>query len=389
MKKASREFQVFAKPAGPTCNLQCRYCYYLKKRDLFSTVGPLRMSDVLLEEYIVQHIEASPGPVINFSWHGGEPTILGLDYFRKIISLQRTHQPPGQTIRNGIQTNGTLLDEDWCRFFLEEGFSVGISLDGPQELHNTCRMDKKERSTHKEAMRGYNLLRRYGIPCDILCVVHAGNVRYPLEVYRFFKEIGARAIGYLPLVERDPSKHTLSNWTVPADAFGDFLCAIFDEWLRYDVGQVFVQIFEETARTALGQEHGLCIFRETCGDIPVIEHNGDFFSCDHFVDHEHRLGNILETSLAELIESRPQRAFGLHKADSLPLYCRECDVLAMCNGGCPKDRFVTAPDGEKGLNYLCPGYKKFFTHSRGFVKELSALWQLQGRGVDIIPLSNQ
>ncbi len=242
----------------------------------------------------------------------------------------------GQAIRNGIQTNGTLLDEAWCRFFSEEGFSVGISLDGPREFHDKYRMDKKERSTHKEAMRGYNLLRQYGIPCDILCVVHAGNVRYPLEVYRFFKEIGVRAIGYLPLVERDPIKHALSDRTVPADAFGDFLCTVFDEWLSNDVGQIFVQIFEETARTAFGQEHGLCIFRETCGDIPVIEHNGDFFSCDHFVDHEHRQGNILETSLVELLEGPSQRAFGQRKADSLPRYCRACNVRSCATAAVQK-----------------------------------------------------
>lgn len=372
MAVASREFQIFAKPIGSTCNLGCHYCYYLKKDDLYPGGGPYRMSDALLEEYIVQHIEASPGAVISFSWHGGEPTMLGLDYFRKIVALQRRYAPPGRSIRNGIQTNGTLLDEDWCNFFATEGFGVGLSLDGPTELHDQHRVNKRQEPTHEQVMRGYRLLTQYRIPYDILCVVHAQNVRYPIQVYRFFKEIGARAIGFLPLVEPGSDVRGVSDRTAPAEAFGNFLCSIFDEWLAQDVGRVNVQIFEEAARTALGEEHGLCIFRKTCGDVPVIEHNGDFFSCDHFVDIDHRLGNILETSLVELLESPSQSAFGQAKA-KLPLYCGNCEVLAMCNGGCPKDRFIKAPDGEERLNYLCAGYKRFFTHCAAFVAELSAL----------------
>lgn len=377
--EASRPFQIFAKPVGAICNLDCKYCYYLRKEYLYEKKGEsFRMTDDILENYIVQHIEASPDPVVRFSWHGGEPTVLGLDYFRKIVALQRKHQPPGRRIANGMQTNGTLLDEKWCRFLAAEGFGVGLSLDGPRELHDRYRVTKGQEPTHAQAMRGYELLRRHRIPCDVLCVVHAENVRYPDRVYRFFKRIKAQYVGFLPLVERQPdAEGGVSHRTVPAKALGTFLCTIFDEWVREDVGRLKVQIFEEAARTALGQEHALCIFRETCGDIPVIEHNGDFFSCDHFVNAEHRLGNIRETPLVELLESPAQKAFGQAKVDTLPRYCRQCEVLAMCHGGCPKDRILQTPEGEAGLNYLCEGYRRFFTHCRPFLLELAAFWRRQ------------
>jgi len=376
MAKASREFQVFAKPVGPICNLDCHYCYYLKKEHLYPKGESFRMPDDILEEYIVQHIDASPDPEISFSWHGGEPTILGLDYFRKIVALQRKHQPSNRRITNGIQTNGILLDEDWCRFLAAEGFAVGLSLDGPQEMHDRYRVTKSQKPSHEQTMRGYKLLRQHRIYCDILCVVHAHNVQYPTQVYRFFKQIKAQYISFLPLVEPQPdAEGGISHRTVPAEALGVFLCAIFDEWMSQDIGRVKVQIFEEAARTALGQEHALCIFRKTCGDVPVIEHNGDFFSCDHFVDAEHCLGNIQETQMVELLESPAQRAFGQAKLDTLPRYCQACEVRAMCNGGCPKNRFLQTPDGEAGLNYLCAGYKRFFTYCRPFVAELAALWR--------------
>lgn len=377
MTRASREFQIFAKPVGSLCNLACRYCYYLKNEYLYGKGRSIRMPDRTLEKYIVQHIEASPASEIRFSWHGGEPTILGVDYFRKIVALQRKHQQPGRRISNGVQTNGTLLDDDWCRFLAAEGFGVGLSLDGPKEMHDRYRVGKQQEATHKKAMRGHRLLQEYQIPCDILCVVHAGNAGRPIEVYRFFKEIGAQYIGFLPLVEPQPGGHGVSDRTVPAEAFGDFLCTIFDEWLNEDIGRVKVQIFEEAIATAFDQEHALCIFRKTCGDIPVVEFNGDFFCCDHFVDPGHRLGNIMETSLVELLESPSQRAFGQAKLDGLPNICKACEVLGMCNGGCPKDRFVGTPDGEPGLNYLCPGYKRFFTHCSPFVAQLATLWRRQ------------
>jgi uncharacterized protein len=374
--KASREFQIFTKPVGAICNLDCHYCYYLQKEFLYPDVTSFRMSEDLLEAYIVQQIEIAPEPVINFFWHGGEPTILGLDYFRQIVALQRKHQPPGRRISNSIQTNGVLLDEDWCRFFAAEDFGVGLSLDGPPDLHDPYRVTKGQKPTHKQVMRGYRLLRQHKIPVDILCVVHAQNVQHPLQVYRFFKEIKAQYISFIPLVEMQPTAEGgLSPRTVPADAFGEFLCTIFDEWVRHDIGRIIVQIFEEAGRPARGQDHSLCIFRRTCGDVPVIEHNGDFYSCDHFVTPEHRLGNIRDTPLFELLESPAQHAFGQAKWDTLPRYCLECEVRVMCNGGCPKDRIIQTPDGEAGLNYLCAGYKRFFIHCRPYVTQLAALWR--------------
>lgn len=278
MDKASREFQVFVKPIGSLCNLDCHYCYYLKKENLYPKDESFRMPDSILEQYIIQHLAASSGSVINFSWHGGEPLLLGLDYFRKIVALQHKHRPRHQRITNGIQTNGTLLDEDWCRFLAEENFTVGLSLDGPKRMHDRYRVFKGQNPTHEEAMRGYRLLHQHRIPCDILCVVHAGNVRHPIEVYRFLKQMETSCIGFLPLVEPQPDgKGGVSLRTVPAEAWGDFLCAIFDEWKSHDIERVKVQIFEEAARTAFGQEHALCIFRETCGDIPVQVRRGRWF----------------------------------------------------------------------------------------------------------------
>ncbi len=373
MVKASREFQVFVKPAGASCNLNCHYCYYLSKGMLYPEAESLHMSDDLLEEYIIQHIQIAPEPIISFFWHGGEPTLLGLDYFRKIVELQRKHLPEGRHTSNNIQTNGIMLDEDWARFFAREGFSVGLSLDGPQALHDRHRVSKSEKRTHKQVMQGYRLLRQHNIPVDILCVVHAENVKHSLEVYRFFKDIKAQYISFIPLVESMAAQGGVSPRTVPADAFGAFLCAIFDEWVRKDIGRIMVQIFEEAARPANGQPHSLCVFRNTCGDVPVIEHNGDFYSCDHFVTPDQLLGNIRETPLLTFLESPGQRAFGQAKLNTLPRHCLECDVLAMCNGGCPKDRILQTPSGERGLNYLCSGYKRFFQHCSPYLARLAAL----------------
>jgi uncharacterized protein len=378
MVKASRDFQVFVKPTGSTCNLGCRYCYYLKKESLYPEEASFCMPDIILEEYIAQHIEACIEPVIRFSWHGGEPTILGLDYFRKIVAIQRKYQPLDQRIANGMQTNGILLDENWSRFLADEGFFVGLSLDGPQEMHDRHRLTKGGQPTFDQTMRGYELLRQNQVSTDILCVVNVHNVWFSTELYRFFKQIGAKYVSFLPMVEpKQGAIGRVSPLTVPADAWGDFLCSIFDEWKSQDIGQIKVQIFEEAARTAFGQEHSLCIFRPLCGDIPVVEHNGDFYSCDHFVDKKHHLGNIIETPLVELLESQAQRAFGKAKLDSLPRYCRECEVKAMCNGECPKNRFIQTLDGEAGLNYLCAGYKRFFSHCQPFISEVAAEWHRQ------------
>ncbi len=376
MAKASREFQVFVKPAGALCNLQCSYCYYTKTLPSDSALESLRMPDDVLEQYIAQHIEASVGPVITFSWHGGEPTLLGLEYFRKIVAVQRKYKSRTQRIYNGIQTNGVLLDDAWCRFLAGEGFGVGLSLDGPSEWHDSYRRDRGNNPTHRQALSAFENLKRHGVNCDILCALHDQNVRHPLEVYRFFRSIGGKYIGFLPIVAPAPGTETgVSTHTVPADAFGEFLCAVFDEWTRRDIGRITVQIFEEAVRPVQGLDHSLCIFRETCGDIPVVEHNGDFYSCDHFVDAQHLVGNIGETPLPDLLNGTAQKAFGDAKRDSLPRYCRECEVLDMCHGGCPKDRFIRTPDGEAGLNYLCPGLKRFFTHSRPFFQRVVAAAQ--------------
>jgi uncharacterized protein len=378
LTRASREFQIFAKPAGPICNLDCHYCYYLKKEQLYPEGESFCMPDDILEQYIVQHIDACPESLIRFSWHGGEPTVLGLDYFRKIVALQCKHKPSNRSIANGIQTNGTLLDEEWCRFLGAEGFTIGLSLDGPQEMHDRYRVTKDQKPTHEKTMRGYELLRKYKVYCDILCVVNAYNVQYPTRVYQFFRQIEAPYVSFLPMVEpKSNAESGVSPLTVPAETWGTFLCTIFDEWISRDIGRIKVQIFEEAARTAFNQEHSLCIFRPTCGDIPVVEHNGDFFSCDHFVDAEHRLGNIRETPLVDLLESPAQRVFGQAKLDTLPRYCRGCEVRAVCNGGCPKNRFLKTPDDKSGLNYLCVGYKRFFTHCQPFVSKVATQWRRQ------------
>jgi uncharacterized protein len=371
MNKGSREFQIFAKPAGAACNLDCQYCYYRDKSALYPA-GAFRMTDALLEKYIVQHFEAAPGPTLDFSWHGGEPTILGIEFFEKVVELQRKHKPVGWRIRNGIQTNGVLLDEGWCRFLSREGFSVGLSIDGPAALHDPYRITRGGRPTHAQAMKAYELLHKLQIHTDILCVVHNLNVRNPLAVYRFFRSIGVQSLVLLPAIEQSSNTASVvSIYTPSAEEYGSFLCKIFDEWIARDVGRIMVQIFDEAARPAMGLEHSLCMFRETCGQIPVLEHNGDFYPCDHYVDQEHRGGNINETPLSQLLDGEAQRNFGSAKLSSLPRHCLECQVRAMCNGGCPKYRFIKTPDGEPGLNYLCSGLKRFFLHSRAPLASLA------------------
>lgn len=374
MVNTSSDFQIFVKPIGPLCNLDCRYCYYLEKEQLYPREEPFRMSDTVLEEYIIQQINASPRRTVRFSWHGGEPTLLGLDYFRNIVALQRKHRRHNQLIVNGLQTNGTLIDEDWSRFLAAEGFAVGLSIDGPQMMHDRYRVTKHQKPSHDQTMRGYRLLQKHHVPTDILCVVNAYNAQFPIPVYGFFKQINAEYINFLPLVERGhDSQGDVCSMSVSAEAWGSFLCAVFDEWRDQDIGRIKVHIFEEAIRTAFNQEHMQCLFRPTCGDIPVVEHNGDFYSCDHFVDAEHRLGNIMDTHLVKLLDSRTQKEFGKSKLKTLPHYCVECGVRSMCNGECPKNRFITTPDGEKGLNYLCAGYRRFFTHCQPFVSAVAKL----------------
>jgi uncharacterized protein len=330
---------------------------------------------------MAQHISASPDEIIRFSWHGGEPTVLGVDYFREIVEVERRLCPPGRTIANGLQTNGTLLDDEWGRFLAAEGFSVGLSLDGPREIHDRHRLTRDGRSSFDAAMRGRDVLHRFGVPTDILCVVAASSAGRPLDVYGFFRGIGASTVTFLPLVEPCPgAPGGVSPETVPPAAWGDFLCAVFDEWVERDIGLIKIQIVEEAVRTAFRQEHSLCIFRPVCGDVPVLERNGDLYSCDHYVDPADRLGSIAERPLVDLLESPALRAFGAAKKWTLPSVCRACEVLDMCNGECPKNRFTIAPDGEPGLNYLCAGYKKFFVHARPFVAAVADEWCRQNPG---------
>ena len=371
-----RAFHVMAKPTGAQCNLKCDYCFFLKKDRLYPD-SDFRMSDETMEAYIRQTIEGHSVPEVSIAWQGGEPTLMGLDFFRRAAEVEKKYIKPGMRIENTLQTNGVLIDEEWCKFFHENNFLIGLSLDGPQEMHDRHRVTKDRKPTHEQTMRGYRLLQKHGVYTDILCVVNAHNVQFPLQVYRFFKQINAQNITFLPMVEPQPDSGGVTPISVPAEAWGAFLCTIFDEWREQDIGRVKVQIFEEAARTAFNQEHSLCIFRPTCGDIPVIEHNGAFYSCDHFVDQEHRLGNITKTPLLELLESPAQTAFGRAKWETLPSFCRECEIRPMCNGECPKNRFLRTPDGEPGLNYLCAGYKRFFTHCQPFVSEVAAHWRRQ------------
>jgi len=367
------DFQVFVKPVGARCNLNCSYCYYLDKQRLYPDNGN-SIPDDLLEQYIVQHISACNGSEIFFSWHGGEPTLAGLEFFKRVISLQHKHLPANHRIFNGLQTNGTLLNAEWADFLKRENFVVGISLDGPEEFHSLNRLRRDGRSAFEATLRGYRILLESEIHCEILCVVNSANVSHPLEVYRFFKELNASFITFLPLVERN-AKGNISKRTVDPESFGKFLCAVFDEWESKDIGRIKIQIIEEALRTAFGLEHTLCIFKKTCGRVPVIERNGDFYSCDHYVDKEHLIGNIREHSLPLLLESPAQKSFGRKKSDSLPKDCLRCEVLQMCNGACPKDRFSDTPDGDPGLNYLCKGYRLFFNHIKPFAELVAKAWK--------------
>lgn len=354
---------------GSLCNLTCSYCYYLEKKLLYPGRQTTLMKEDLLEEYIVQHMEATSDEVIFFSWHGGEPVLAGLDFFRRVVTLQRKYLPPGRVLLNGLQTNGTLLDDDWCRFLAEENFMTGISLDGPAALHNQHRCDSRGRDSYRLVRKGIDCLNRHGIVPELLCVVGSHNADYPLEVYRHFKQLGALYMTFLPLVVRHPGTATgVTPGSVSAEAFGRFLCTLFNEWVERDIGKVKIQIIEEALSPAFGREHTLCIFKENCGRVPVIEHNGDFYSCDHYVDREHLLGNIREKPLAWYLESPAQQTFGAAKSATLPRICKECPVKALCNGECPKNRFLITPDGEPGWNYLCSGYQLFFNHLLPFAE---------------------
>ena len=366
------DFQVFIKPVGARCNLKCGYCYYLEKGDLYGAEGKTAMTDETLENCIKQHYSASSGDTVLFTWHGGEPLLAGLAFYQKAVSIQEKYLPQGKRFLNGIQTNGTLITKDWCEFFDENDFSVGVSMDGTEILHNAMRRTAKGVGSFQKTIAGFKLLRLYDIQVEILCVVSAFNVRYPLVVYDFFKRLGVRHITFLPMVEYCAGQ--VSQASVPAREFGLFLAAIFDEWIKHDIGVVKIQIFEEALRTAFHQEHTLCIFKERCGGVPVIEHTGDFYSCDHYVNKHRALGSINERPLTYFLRHPEQQAFGEAKWNTLPPYCIRCDVREMCNGECPKNRFMVSPDGEPGLNYLCEGYRYFFNRCKPFIQAVADVW---------------
>lgn len=381
MVAGPREFQIFVKPVGARCNLLCHYCYYLDKGSSSAKTGTAVMSDELLEIYIRQHIEATDGNEIFFSWHGGEPMAAGLPFYRRAVEFQRRYRPDNKVIINGIQTNGTLINEEWALFLKQENFIAGISLDGPELFHDSFRRRRDDTGTFHGVLKGIDLLRHQGVPFEILCVVSIANVSHPLEIYRFFRTLGTEFMTFLPLVEFVPSEESkVSARSVGPVEFGNFLAAVFDEWIEKDIGNIKVQIFEEALRTAFGQDHTLCIFRKRCGGVPVVEMNGDFYACDHYVNEGHLIGNIVHTSLSELLDHPRQAAFGQLKRDTLPRYCLECEVLGMCNGECPRNRFITTPTGEQGLNYLCEGYRHFFNHCKPFVEEVARVWRQQQAG---------
>jgi serine-type anaerobic sulfatase-maturating enzyme len=362
---------VLAKPTGATCNLHCSYCFFLNKERLYPGSN-FRMNDAVLETYIRQLIESHRSPKVTVAWQGGEPTLMGLDFYRRAINYQNQYQRPGMTFENTMQTNGTLLNDEWCEFFHDHHFLIGISIDGPGELHDVHRVDKRGKPTFDRVMRGLRLLQKHGVEYNILTTVNRRNGDHPLEVYRFLRdEAGATWMQFIPAIERLNAAGvslyqegtTVSEHSVRPEQLGNFLSTIFDEWVRKDVGQVFVQTFEATVRNWLGlPSSGMCVFDATCGHGLALEHNGDLYSCDHFVEPKHLLGNIQQNHLIDLVSSDQQRTFGRDKLETLPRYCRECEVGFACKGECPKNRFLTTPDGEPGLNYLCAGYRTFLQH---------------------------
>jgi uncharacterized protein len=383
-EEAPAAFHLLAKPTGAVCNLDCSYCFFLSKEMLYPG-SRFRMVDDLLETYIRQLVEAhSQAPVVTVAWQGGEPTLMGLDFFRRSVELAERFLKPGQRVEHTIQTNGTLLDADWAAFFKEHDFLVGLSIDGPRELHDAYRVNKGGKGSFDQVMRGLDYLRDGGVEWNALTTIHAANGEHGREVYRFLRnECDARFVQFIPIIERvaEAADNGIVPWTswrdrplyvqqgdhvtgrsVRAEQYGRFLIDVFEEWVRRDVGRVYVQMFDVALANWAGEQPSLCVHSETCGLALALEHTGDLYSCDHFVEPRYKLGNIRETSMLELVSSPEQRRFGLDKRDTLPRYCLECDVRFACHGGCPKDRFITTPDGEPGLNYLCAGYKAFFHH---------------------------
>jgi uncharacterized protein len=378
-------FHVLTKPTGAACNLDCKYCFYLVKEKLYPG-SSFRMSDEVQESYIRQVLESHPGPEVPVAWQGGEPTLMGLEFFRRSIELEQKYRKPGTTILNTMQTNGVLVDEEWCDFFRENNFLIGLSLDGPREMHDAYRVDKGGQPTFDKVMRAARLMQSRQVEFNILTTVNAANGDHPREVYQFLRdEVGTKFIQLIPIVERvkvgNQEGSRVTERSVESEQWGRFLIAIFDEWVRRDVGNIFVQMFDAALASWVGAPAAVCIFAETCGNAMALEHNGDLYSCDHFVEPGCLLGNIQSQSLAHLVNSSPQRKFGTDKRDTLPGYCRDCEVRFACHGECPKNRFILTPGGEPGLNYLCAGYMAFFKHIDRPMKVMAELLQ-RGRYAD-------
>ena len=367
---------VMAKPVGPICNMDCDYCYYLEKSEIYKGRKGFKMTDDLLERFTDEYINCQTSPFVLFTWHGGEPLLRGIDFYRKALRLQKQYGQ-GREISNCIQTNGLLLTDDWCRFFKDNNFLVGISIDGPERIHDHYRKDNGGRGTFRRVMSGIEFLRKHDVEFNTLSVLNDYNVNYPVEIYRFFKEIDSRYMQFTPIVERfgtrddglelltaddAPDDGDMASWSVSPLAFGNFYIRMFDEWVRRDVGRFYVQLFDATLACFVGEQPGVCLYAKTCGHALAMEHNGDVYACDHFVFPEYLRGNIQHNQLTGITLSKEQIRFGNDKYDSLPHQCRSCRYLALCNGECPKNRIATTIDGEYGLNYLCPGLQRYFDH---------------------------
>lgn len=386
-------FHLMAKPIGAICNLDCKYCFYTAKNELYPDMTR-GMTDEVLEEYTRQYIGAMNIPEVTFAWQGGEPTLMGIEFFQKAIKFQEIYKKPGTQIYNTIQTNGILLDNKWCKFFRENNFLVGISIDGPRELHDAYRKDKKGNPSFDQVMRGLKLLQKYEVEFNILSTVNRINADYPLEVYNFFKdEVGAKHIQFIPIVEvenKDPNgKITVSDESVLPEQYGKFLSTIFDEWVMKDVGKVYVQLFDAALASWVDYPPSVCIFAPTCGTALIIEHNGDVYSCDHFVDSEHLLGNIMENSLEKMVNSTLQLQFGQDKADNLPQQCIQCSLNFACHGACPKHRFCSDKYGEPYLNYLCSSYKEFFEHIKWPMTIMASLFNQERAPSEIMSILDE
>lgn len=384
---------VVAKPIGPVCNLNCEYCFYLEKHALFGAHEKYRMADDVLSGFIANYITSQPTPIVEFVWQGGEPTVLGIDFFKRVIELQRSFAGK-KTITNSLQTNGTLLTDQWCEFLKKHDFMVGISLDGPKEIHDRYRRDRRGNGTFDRVMRGLRLLQKHKAEYNVLACVARDTARRPLDVYRFLKREGVEFIQFSPVIERMADTHsatcglclagpasldkeeqqtTVTPWTVIPEEYGDFLIAVYEDWVRRDVGKIFVMNFEWALNAWIGNPSPVCIHAEQCGRSVVLEHNGDVYACDHCVYPKYRLGNILTDALSDLKNKSLRSGFGVSKERALPRWCRECEVLAACRGGCPKHRFARTYYNEPGLHYLCAGYKKFFLHIRKYLRAMTQL----------------